>query len=125
MSHAAREDLIDSYFTALDEEDPSLVQSSLADSFVYESLSRDFEGYEGFRTYMTEFRSFSNTDHRITRHIHGETATAAEGTVVGSGRNGERVESRFSDMFEFDSDDQNITRLTVYVNELVDKRLFE
>jgi ketosteroid isomerase-like protein len=117
MSNETRNDLIDAYFDAMDEEDLEIVEPALADSFVYESLSGDLEGFEGLREYMEERRSLSNSEHRISRRIHGEEASATEGTVVGDGEDGERVEANFCNVFEFDADERGITRIAVYLND--------
>jgi ketosteroid isomerase-like protein len=116
MSEADRDALIDAYFDAIDAEDLELVRSALSDDFVYESLSGDLEGFDGLRTYMDELRGLSNTTHEVTRRLHHEAASVAEGTVTGEGEDGP-VEADFCDVFEFDADDEAITRLAVYLND--------
>lgn len=122
MAQPERTRLIESYFDALDEEDPAILEPSLSDAFVYESLSETFEGFEGFRTYMTEYRSFSNTDHQLEEMIHGERRTAVEGVVVGRDDADEEIEARFCDVFVFD--DEGIARIAVYMNDYIDLTLF-
>lgn len=116
MSEADRNTLIDAYFDAMDTEDLDLVRSKLADDFVYESLGGDLEGAAGLETYMEELRGLSNTRHDVTLRIHGERASVAEGSVTGDGEDGS-VEADFCNVFEFDADDEAITRIGVYLND--------
>lgn len=116
MSVHDRNELIDAYFDTMDEEDLDIIRPVLADDFVYESLNGDLEGFEGIRRYMEELRGLSNTTHETTLRVHGETATAAEGWVSGDSRDGP-VEAEFCNVFEFDDDDEHITRIAVYLND--------
>lgn len=111
MDETARNEAIDAYFEALDTGELERVRPYLADSFVYESLAGDLNGFEGLHEYMEEHRSFSGTTHETTTRVHGETVTMAEGVVSGGGD-----ESDFCDVFEFD-DDGNVTRIAVYLND--------
>lgn len=116
MSFDDRTALIDAYFTALDTEDLSVVEPVLADGFVYESLAGDLEGLQGLETYMDELRGLSNTTHEITRLIHGDDISVAEGTVTGETEDGSAM-ADFCDVFEFNADETGITRLAVYLND--------
>ncbi len=116
MSQADRDELIDAYFDAMDEEDPALARSAFADDFVYESLSGTLEGFSGFEEYVNELRGLSNSEHEISRRVHDEGAAVAEGTVTGEGDDG-RVSADFCDVFEFDADDEEIARIAVYLND--------
>ncbi|WP_254525630.1 nuclear transport factor 2 family protein [Natrinema caseinilyticum] len=114
MSTDDRTTSIDAYFDALDAADFEIVRPALADGFVYESLSGDLAGRDGLKTYIEELRGLSNTTHDVTLLVHGETASVAEGTVVGENEDGS-VE--FCDVFEFDAEDDELTRVSVYVND--------
>ena len=116
MSETDRNELIDAYFDALDAEDLDIVRPSLADDFVFKSLSGPLEGISGFETYMNELRGLSNTDHDVALRVHDEGASVAEGTVTGESEDGS-VEADFCDVFEFDADDEQITRIAVYLND--------
>ena len=116
MSESDRDDLIDAYFRAMDADDLSIVEPALADGFVFESLGGDLEGFAGLQTYMDELRGMSNTTHEVDLRVHGENASAAEGTVTGDGEDG-RVEADFVDVFEFSEGDEDITRIGVYLND--------
>lgn len=117
MSPDSRDDLIDAYFGALDESDPSKVRDALDDSFVYESLSGDLDGFEGLREYITDLRSITESDHRIDRRHHAADATTVEGVVSGTDPDGNPAEAAFCDVFEFTDDETAITRIGVYVND--------
>lgn len=116
MTHADRDDLIDAYFSALDEEDLSIVEPYLDDSFVYESSAGVLEGFEGLQRYLGELRTSSNSTHETTQRVHGDAMSVAEGVVSAEGSDGEPFEAKFCDVFEFDPADAAITRIAVYLN---------
>ena len=117
MSVEDRNDVIDTYFEALDQADPELVQGSLADDFVYQSPGGEFEGAEGIRRYIEEIRTMSNSTHEITLRLHDDQASVTEGRVTGDAADGESVQVQFADVFEFDEDDKKLTRCAVYLND--------
>ena len=116
MSDDDRTELIEAYFDALDEEDAEIARSALSDDVVYESLSGTLEGFDGFRQYVDELRGLSNSTHDISLLVHDDDASVAEGTVTGENDDG-TVESGFCDVFEFDADEESITRISVYLND--------
>ncbi|MCQ4332989.1 nuclear transport factor 2 family protein [Natronomonas sp. F2-12] len=116
MSESDRDELIDAYFDAMDADDLGIVRPALAEGFVYESLDGDLEGFGGLETYMNELRGLSETVHEVTLRVHGEVASVAEGTVTGESGDG-TVEAEFCNVFEFDEDEEGITRLAVYLND--------
>lgn len=116
MSESSRNELIDAYFEAADTDDPSVVADRLTEDFVYDSTSGTLDGFSGLETYLREMRGFSDTEHTVTRRIHGDEASAAEGTVTGK-LAGESVETNFCNVFEFDERDERIARVGVYVND--------
>lgn len=117
MSVDSRNDLIDAYFSALDESDPSVVSDALADSFVYDSLAGELDGFAGLSEYITDLRSITESEHRINNRYHADGATTVEGIVTGTDANGDPAEAAFCDVFEFDADETAITRIGVYVND--------
>jgi ketosteroid isomerase-like protein len=113
---SARDDAIDAYFAALDEEDPSLVEPVLADSFVYETSGGNrLSGFAGFEEYMTVHRGLSNTTHTEQNRLHGDEVSFTEGVVTGSDGEGGSIEMNFCDVFEFNTDNK-IIRAAVYLN---------
>lgn len=117
MSVEQREDLIDAYFRALDENDPSIAESAVADDFVYDSLSGRLAGFAGLSEYITDRRSVTESDHQRTRVVHGDEASVVQGVVTGTNEDGERVEVDYCDVFEFDVDVDTISQISVYVND--------
>jgi len=116
MSETDRNDLIDAYFDAMDAGDLELVRPALADDFVYESLAGDLEGFAGLETYMEELRGLANTTHEVTLRLHDGAASVAEGTVTGESGDGP-AQAEFCNVFEFDADEERITRIGVYLND--------
>lgn len=116
MAEADRNALIDAYFEALDAEDLEIVRPALGDGFVYDSLAGELTGLDGLETYMEELRGLSNTTHEVTRRIHGEVVSVAEGTVTGETGEGSMT-ADFCNVFEFESDDGGISRIGVYLND--------
>jgi len=116
MSEADRNELIDAYFDALDEEDLDLVRPVLADDVVFESLSGPLEGVSGCETYMEDLRGLSNTVHELSLRLHDADAAVVEGTVTGESGD-DTVVVDFCDVFEFDEEDEHLTRVAVYVNK--------
>jgi ketosteroid isomerase-like protein len=117
MSTDDRNELIEAYFTAIDDEEPEIARSALADGFVYESLLGRLEGFDGLVEYITELRSTSDSTHDLTRRIHDEDVSVVEGTVTGLDAEGEPTSADFCDVFEFDDEETAITRITVYLND--------
>jgi ketosteroid isomerase-like protein len=116
MSESDRNELIEAYFEAMDSNDLEIVRAALADGFVYDSLSGELEGFSGLETYMEELRGLSNTNHEITRRIHSEAVSVAEGIVTGESEAGD-VAANFCNVFEFDAADGGIARISVYLND--------
>lgn len=109
---------IDQYFESMDEADPSLVRSSLADGFVYiVGNGTRFTGKSAIGQYIEEVRTLSETWHDIKHIAHGETASFTEGIVSGISSDGNQVEVGFCDVFQFDEDANVIDQVTVYINE--------
>ena len=117
MTVRDRDAAIDDYFEAIDRADPGLVAASLADEFVYQSPAGELAGREGLARYVEELRSMSNSTHEITLRVHDGAAAAVEGVVTGEGGDGEPVSRRFVDVFEFDEESGEITRIAVYVKD--------
>jgi ketosteroid isomerase-like protein len=117
MSTDDRNELIEAYFASLDDEEPEIARSALADGFVYESPLGRLEGFDGLVEYITERRSTSDSTHELTRRIHDADVSVVEGTVTGLDAGGDPTEADFCDVFEFDDDETAITRIAVYLND--------
>jgi ketosteroid isomerase-like protein len=116
MDVERRDELIDAYFAALDEEDFSLVEPHLAADVTYKSVGIEpLDGPEGVRRYFEELRPFGGTVHEVENRMHAENGSAAEGRVTGE-HEGESIDTAFCDVFEFDDEEERLTRVVVYTN---------
>lgn len=116
MDVERRDELIDAYFEALDEEAFSLVEPHLAPDVTYKSVGTEaLHGPEGVRRYFEELRPFGGTVHDVENRIHAENGSAAEGRVTGE-HEGESIDTPFCDVFEFDEAEEKLTRIVVYTN---------
>jgi ketosteroid isomerase-like protein len=116
MNVERRNELIDAYFDALDENDYSLVEPYLSADLVYRSVGLDaLHGPDGLRRYFEELRPFAGTVHEVENRMHSENGSAAEGRVTGE-HEGESLDTGFCDVFEFDEDEEHLTRIVVYTN---------
>lgn len=111
MNVDRRNESIDAYFRALDEEDFSILEPHLSPEVTYKSVGvNTLFGPEGLREYFEGVRPFNDTDHVVENRIHDPSISVVEGHVIGS-----HLDTDFCDVFEFD--DGRITRLTVYTND--------
>ena len=116
MNTQRRDELIDAYFAALDEDDYSLVEPHLAPDVTYKSVGLEaLSGPEGVKRYFEELRPFAGTVHDVENRMHSENGSAAEGRVTGE-HEGTSLDTGFCDVFEFDDDEEHLTRIVVYTN---------
>lgn len=114
MTETRRTDLMDAYFTALDEDDFEHLQPHLSEQVQFKSSADEVSGMDEFREYVEEERMISNSAHEITRRIHSdERVSVCEGRVTGDTPEGS-VDGAFCDVFEFDPDEEAITSIAVY-----------
>lgn len=109
-----RDDLIDTYFGALDEAEYDPLESVFADDVTYHMPSETIEGIADLMEYFREHRLPSRTTHELSLRIHGQTASAVEGHVTGELTNGGQFDGPFVDVFVFDEDRERILRMSVY-----------
>lgn len=116
MDTDRRDELIDAYFSALDEDDYSLVGPHLAPDLTYKSVGLDaLYGPGGLKRYFEELRPFAGTVHDVENRMHSEDGSAAEGRVTGE-HGGESLDTGFCDVFGFDEAEERLTRIVVYTN---------
>jgi ketosteroid isomerase-like protein len=116
MDVERRDELIDAYFSALDEDDFSLVEPHLAPDVTYRSVGLEaLHGPDGVRRYFEELRPFAGTVHTVENRMHSENGSATEGRVTGE-HDGESLDTPFCDVFEFDDAEEQLTRVVVYTN---------
>ena len=105
---------MDAYFTALDSDDFDHLRPGLSEEVRFRSSADEVSGLTGFRKYMQDDRMISNSTHNVTRRIHSDgPVSVCEGEVSGDTPDG-HIEGAFCDVFEFDSDTERITSITVY-----------
>lgn len=116
MDAERRDELIDAYFDALDEEEFSPVEPYLAPDVTYKSVGVEpLHGSDGVRRYFEELRPFGGTVHDVEDRMHAENGSAVEGRVTGE-HEGESIDTAFCDVFEFDEEEEHLTRIVVYTN---------
>lgn len=116
MNVDRRNELIDAYFRSVDEHDVSFVEPHLAEEFTFRSLGvQELHGVDGMRTYFDELRPVAGTFHDVENRMHSENGSAVEGHLTGT-HEGNDLDTLFCDVFEFDEDDEYLTRITVYTN---------
>lgn len=113
MDVKQRNDLIETYYQAADEEDYDLLVSVFADDVVYlYPGEEDMHGRDEVYEFFTERRQTTNTTHDVFRRVHDETATLCEGRITGELLGEGPFEGAFVGSFEFN--DSLIDRVSVY-----------
>lgn len=113
MREQKRRESIDRYMRALDEEDFSIVRPVLSPNVVYHSMKGDLHGIPEVETFFESKREARSTVHEISRVVHDEEVSFAEGTVDGTLPDVGEFEAGFCIGFEFDT--SSIARISVYV----------
>lgn len=113
MVRERRNQLIDAYFAAMDNDDFGLVEPAISESIQFESAKSSVSSLEEFREYTEKNRMISDSVHQVKRRIHAETASVCEGNVRAQSPDAP-IEGAFCDVFEFDDDVEHITSISVY-----------
>lgn len=114
MDVTHRNAVIDAYFEAKDTDDVEVIEPFIDDAFEYEPLSTEaVRGPDGMRRYYDDLRPPGHTTHELLHRFHAETGSIVEGRVTGA-IEGEPLDTRFCDVFEFDAADGRLRRVTVY-----------
>jgi ketosteroid isomerase-like protein len=113
-----RNQLVEAYFDALDEEEYEELPGLFTEDATYVHPSATVEGGEGIRRLFAENRRTETTDHQITRRVHGTDATVCEGTVTGEFIDGDAFNGEFMDAFEFDEESERIAVISVYTRNV-------
>ncbi|USZ73592.1 nuclear transport factor 2 family protein [Natronosalvus halobius] len=115
MDHGKRNELIDEYFRAMDEETFADFADVFADDVEYRYPSeQDMHGVSAVREFFEEHREHSNSTHKILRRVADESVTVCEGTVTADRPDGGTLEAAFVDVFEFDDEVEQIDHVGVY-----------
>lgn len=113
MDTEKRDDLIATYFAALDAESFDLLEDDLAVGFTYIHPDTTAKSIEGMQTFF-EQRAPQDTSHEIHRTLHAVEGSVVEGQITGELADGTPREGYFCDVFDFDEGDDNLTRVAVY-----------
>jgi hypothetical protein len=115
MHPARREDTINSYTRALDEDDPQLLEEILTPDFTWNYADgRSFEGREAALAYFTEERSIE-TDHVFETIHHLDACSIGLGQAEVRGSDG--YEADMADVFVF-HDDYRLREVTIYTRPI-------
>ena len=109
-----RNQLVDTYFRALDEEDYTSIESAFTEDVTYRLPEETITNLDDAMEYFRNRRRPTNTTHEITRRIHDDETSAVEGYVTGEMPDRGEFEGRFADIFEFDPETERISELVVY-----------
>ncbi|WP_380675344.1 nuclear transport factor 2 family protein [Salinigranum sp. GCM10025319] len=116
MDEGKRDQLIDHYLDGMDYGDKDLLREAFAPDILHEHPVRTIEGIEDFLTFKVDEQPPQDSEHVVSRRIHVPEASVVEGRKVGTVE-GEPVDVRFCDVYEFTADESAITKLSVYVRE--------
>jgi ketosteroid isomerase-like protein len=110
-----RNELIDGYYDAIDDEEFAAFERVFADDIEYQYPDRaPMHGIDEVRTFFEEEREHGGSTHTVTRRIDDGAVTACEGTVEAEGPDGSTFEADFVGVFEFDEAAEAISRIGVY-----------
>jgi len=113
MDTDQRDELIETYFAALDAESFDVLEDHLAAGFTYVHPDTTVEGIEGMRSFF-EQRAPQDTSHERHRTMHAAAASVVEGRITGELADGTPREGFFCDVFDFDDGEEQLTRVAVY-----------
>lgn len=116
MNERKRDQLIDHYLDGMDNADKDLLRNAFAQDIVHEHPVRTVEGIEDFLTFKVDEQPPQDSRHEVSRRIHVPEVSVVQGRKVGTVE-GEPVDVRFCDVYEFADDESAITKLSVYVRE--------
>lgn len=115
MNTTRRNELIDTYYEAVDGEDWDRMLSAFAADVEYLYPGEDpMRGHDEVRTFFEERRRTRATTHDVFRRVHDEEATACEGTITGEMGDDGPFEGAYVGVFEFDDNVDRIGYVGVY-----------
>lgn len=115
MDIEARNELIDRYYGAVDEEDYDRMLTAFTDAIEYRYPGEDeMHGSDEVREFFEERRQTSETTHDVFRRLHDEEATVCEGRITGELRGEGPFEGSYVGVFEFDEAAGAISHVSVY-----------
>lgn len=109
-----RDELIDTYYRAVDEADYDRMLTAFTEDVEYRYPGEEpMHGRDAVRTFFEERRETRETTHEVFRRVHDTDATACEGHITGERSEG-ALEGRYVGVFEFDDDARGISYVGVY-----------
>lgn len=115
MDRAKREELVETYYGAIDAEAFAGFERAFAPDVEYRYPDEPaVHGVEEVRTFFEERRELSNSTHDVRRWVTDGAVTVCEGVVTAEGPDGRPVEVGFVGVFEFDDEAGAISRVGVY-----------
>lgn len=110
-----RNQLIDTYYRAADEEDYDLMMSVFSADITYLYPNEpDMHGKDAVREFFEERRQTTGTTHDVFRRVHGDDATLCEGNITGEIAGEGPFEGSYVGAFEFDENAEKIDYVAVY-----------
>jgi ketosteroid isomerase-like protein len=114
MDTTKRRELVEQYFSALDAESYDELRPVFDQEAEYLYPDENpITGLDNIVTFFRERRPTGGTDHEVTRWVHNEDVTVAEGHVTGMNQ-GIPFEGYFCDVVEFDAEEDSVTSIAVY-----------
>ncbi|WP_411965877.1 nuclear transport factor 2 family protein [Haloferax sp. YSMS24] len=114
MEIAIRNELIDTYYSAVDDADFDRMLTAFTEDVEYLYPGEEpMHGHGAVRTFFEERRKTKNTTHDVFRRVHDDTATVCEGTITGQ-MGEDSLDGAYVGVFEFDDDAGRISYVGVY-----------
>jgi ketosteroid isomerase-like protein len=116
MNVERRNDLIETYFTALDEAEYEPLREAFAPDVRYLYPGGEhLEGLDETMEYFETRRPTKRSEHTITRRYHTEEVSVTEGHFTGEVPGTGPIRADFCNVFEFDDAEERITYNGVYM----------
>jgi hypothetical protein len=112
----ARNELIDAYLEWVDEMAFERYREIFATDVTFSAMGTTVEGIDSMIDWYETSLSAMNTVHDYPNRVHNEDVSIAYGDFSGDLPDGTRVEARGLDLFAFDEDTSEITKLVVYTD---------
>lgn len=114
MEIDTRNELIDTYYGAVDKADYDRMLTVFAEDVEYLYPGEEpMHGHDEVRAFFEERRQTKNTTHDVFRRVHDDTATVCEGTITGKFGD-DPLDGAYVGVFEFDDDAERIEYVGVY-----------
>lgn len=116
MDPGKRNELVDAYYAAIDEETfDDLGRVFAADVEYLYPGEPTMHGIDAVLSFFEERREHSNSTHEVYRRLADEEVTVCEGTITADRTDGSEFDAGFVGVFEFDGEAKAIDRVGVYV----------